>query len=99
MSGLRQDGRRQVTQSQDATSIRRCVLIRDLRSGVRCVRRTGHTERRVLFLLMLIALKYPALEMCATSRRAGVRCFLAILEALWNSRGRVVRWGVHQGLE
>ena len=49
---MRQDGRRQETQSQDATSIRRCVLIRDLRSGVRCVRRTGRTERRVLFLLM-----------------------------------------------
>ena len=52
-----------------------------------------------LFLAVLIALKYPALEMLATSCRAGVPCFLAILEALWNSRWRVVRWGVHQGLE
>ena len=29
-----------------------CVLIRDLRSSVRCVRRTERTERRVIFLLM-----------------------------------------------
>jgi len=35
----------------------------------------------------------------ATSRRAGVPCFLPILAALWNSRRRVVRWEDHQGLE
>ena len=42
-------------------------------------------EDQCVFLAVLIALKYPALEMCATSRRARVPCFLAILEALWNS--------------
>jgi len=56
-------------------------------------------DDQCLFLAVLIALKYPALETLATSRRAGVLCFLAILAALWNSRRRVVRWGDHQGLE
>jgi len=39
-------------QSQDATSIRRYVLIRDEHSDVPGVRRTGRTGRKVLFLLM-----------------------------------------------
>jgi len=56
-------------------------------------------DDQCLFLAALIALKYPDLEELATFRRAGVPCFLAILDALWNSRRRVVRWGVHQGLE
>ena len=56
-------------------------------------------DNQCLFLAVLIALKYPTLEMLATSRRAGVPCFLAILEGLWNLRRRTVRWGDHQGLE
>ena len=56
-------------------------------------------DDQCLFLAVLIALKYPALEMLATSRRAGVPCFLTILEALWNSRRRVVRWGDHHSFE
>ena len=55
-------------------------------------------DDQYLFLAVLIALKYPALEMSARSRRAGVPCFLAILEALWNLRRRIVRWGFYQGL-
>jgi len=56
-------------------------------------------EDQCLFLAAFIALKYPDLEMRAKSRRVEVPCFLAVLDALWNSRRRVVRWGVHQGLE
>ena len=41
-----------VTQSQDTTSIRRYVLIRDSHCDIPGVRRTGRTGRKVLFLLM-----------------------------------------------
>jgi len=47
----------------------------------------------------LIALKYPAQEGLATSRMCGVSLFRAVLAALWYSPRRMVRWGVHQGLE
>ena len=52
VSGWRQDGWRYVRQSQDVTSIRRYVLIRDQHSDVPGVRRTGRTGCKVLFLLM-----------------------------------------------
>ena len=56
-------------------------------------------EDQCLFLAALIALKYPALEVPAISRMCEVSFFLAALAALWYSRRRIVRWGVHQGLE
>ena len=59
----------------------------------------NRNDDQCLFLAALIALKYPTFAMLATSWRAGVPCCLAILEALWNSRRRIVRWGDHQCLE
>jgi len=53
----------------------------------------------VSVLGLLNHLEIPALEVFATFHRAVIPCFLAFLEALWNSRQRVVRWGAHQGLE
>ena len=55
-------------------------------------------EDQCLFLAVLIALKYPAFEVLATSRVLGVSCLLATLVALLNLRQRMVRYGVHQGL-
>jgi len=51
VSGWHQDGWRYLTQCQDATSIRRYFLIPDEHSDLPGVRRTGHTGRKVLFLL------------------------------------------------
>ena len=56
-------------------------------------------EEPCLFLAALIAMKYPAFELPATSHMCGVSCLLATLAALCYSGRRIVRRGDHQGLE
>ena len=50
-------------------------------------------------MAFLIALEYPCLESLAASMDASVRHFLAVLQALAYSLRRVVRDGVHHGLD